>query len=240
LAFLLLTVGGSKTKGDLARQSMDSLAGRRVVFNFGPSAPGAGAAAPAARGSGGTAGAGFFSGGGPSPVERELEEAMKVFDRVPVREPDVPGATTEQRQMYAAEMSPGIRKGNAALEEGNLAAAEELFKRALESADTNPYLQVLALGGLMEVYGQLKDRARLEEALKRYVEAMGKLPANKGTDLMAALRQGFKILRELPQTVDPGRMSAQLPNALPPGMIIPPGLDVLRGLPQALEQVPIP
>lgn len=216
--FFLFARLGVAEKSDFTRYSMETLANRKAVFNFGlPGAAGpsgAGGQATALRDP--TLGAVRTTGKGASQVTQqvkdELGEAMRLITRTKKKNTAFAHLPDVQRDFLTAEVDPTLCAGNGALERGDLGEAERLFLQAVEESDKNPFLRAFALGGLCELYSRLQDPKKLEAAFKQYALAIGKLPGGMGGDMMGTLKNTFDMLRSMQETVDVGKVSQALAN----------------------------
>lgn len=236
--FLVFTVSHDSGKGFSQSSAQERLMNRKAVFNFAPpvSSSGAGGSSGGAGGggvgiSGGSSGgAGSYgtgagagrsggSGGGPvytpEVVNRELEEALKLLERAPQPEINIPGMSPDQKLGLQADLNPNYRKGCGQLEYGDLAAAEQAFRDALDQAANNPFLRMNALGGLVEVYSRQGRQKELEQALARFAESVKELPGGAGGDLPTIMKHTAQLFAQMRDQLDAGKVSEAMGKAGP-------------------------
>ena len=265
VAFLLFTLS-QDTRGGFGQSSaQERLMNRKAVFNFAPPAPTSMAGGPGGSsgvGGGGTgfpggssggagsygtgagAGGGLSGGGGPAyapeAVNRELEEALKILERAPQPEINIPGMTPDQKLGLQADLNPSYRKGCGQLEYNDLAAAEQAFRDAIDQSSNNPFLRMNALGGLVEVYHRQGRQKELGEALARFAEAVKNLPGGTVGDLPTVMKNAARLFEQMRTQIDPGKLSEALSKAgpLPQGVRVD-AASIKAAVDQSLQNFPL-
>lgn len=235
---------------------------RKAVFNFAPPVSSAGSGGSGGSSGGGgigvsggsSGGAGSYgtgagggrtggNGGGPmytpEAVSRELDEALKIIERAPQPEINIPGMTPEQKMGLQADLNPNYRKGCGQLEYGDLAAAEQAFREALDQAANNPFLRMNALGGLVEIYSRQGKQKELGEALARFAESVKSLPGGAGGDLPTIMKNAAQLFAQMRDQLDPGKLDEALAKAgpLPQGTRLDPAV-LKAAVDQSMQGIP--
>ncbi|MGM0601045.1 MAG: hypothetical protein ACQETH_14645 [Candidatus Rifleibacteriota bacterium] len=230
-------LSGDTEKGELSRQKIKSMARRKNIFNYSKKKK---AKKTSSVGKSGDSSSGWFSSESPEKkVQRELEQAFKVIKRSKRSVSFPPGTTRVQKESYLAETNQLICEGNGALENRNLPEAQKLFERAFDEARDNAFQKVYALGGLLEVYSQMKDERKYEETFQKYMDWVGKLPRDVvGGDLRESVRNAYMTLKALQDHRGRQEISERLRNSelVKEGYIKP--TEVPGGLATTLAEFP--
>ncbi|MFZ2960021.1 MAG: hypothetical protein WA705_24330 [Candidatus Ozemobacteraceae bacterium] len=227
----LAFVATHDTPGGFSRSSaQERLMIRKSVFNFAPppssSSSGGGGSSgnTPAGGVSGNSGGGIYGRSLSEAISRELETAMKVLERSPEPEIDIPGMLPEQKMAMKADMNRDYRMGCAMIEKGDYGEAEKSFLAAIETAGDNQFLQTYALGGLVEIYSRMGRKKELDGAMSKFAEAVSKLPGGLGGDLPLIMRQTAKLFALMKDQVDSSKLAEQASKIppLPAGLISDP------------------
>lgn len=214
IAILILT-GGPKGGKKISQEKMKSMVHRKNVFNFGtadkngkssiPSAMRAGASS-----SGGSSG--WFSERTPEQVVNdEIETAMKAVERSMANVEAPSNLAGDEKLMYEAEHNYYLCEANGAIENRDFAKAEQCIKQALEDAKGNDFLTAYAYASLCALYEASGDQKKLEEAYKRYIEAVCKLPEELGGGNMKSIvRDAYQSMQALAKQADQGKIAEAL------------------------------
>ncbi|HOY66224.1 MAG TPA: hypothetical protein PLP29_04995 [Candidatus Ozemobacteraceae bacterium] len=143
-----------------------------------------------------------------SGVEKDLDRAWAAIQSAPRDRRYPQEMAPEAIQMSEVAENPELIEGNASLDQGNLSEAERFYKSALSQAQDNAFLEVEALGGLMEVYKRQGNVAEFVKAFRNYALAAQKLRNVYGpvADNVARAAEMFAQLAK----VDPGRLREEL------------------------------
>lgn len=144
-------------------------------------------------------------------VEAELERAWSKVQSVPRRlnlPPDIP---KETRQMLEVEDDPLLSEANSLFDQGDMAAAEKAYTKALGNSNNNHFKELHAWGGLMEVYLITGDKEKFREAFKNYALSAQKLSKVYGP-LADDVSRAYEMFAQI-SMIDPGKLREQLTKA---------------------------
>lgn len=207
---LYFLAGGSEGGKKMSQQRMRNMVQRKNVFNFGSKSEKGGA--PSAPRSGSSGSSGWFTSAKTEEqtIQDELSQAMNDVERSLMEVQVPPDLYGDARDMYVAEHNYYLCMANGAMEDGDADKALEYIQKALDDARDNVFLTAYALASLCSLYEQLGDKKALEDAYKKFAEAVGKLPKEfGGGDLKSIMRNQYQNLQAL-KDADASKISEAL------------------------------
>lgn len=144
-------------------------------------------------------------------IDAELERAWSKVQAIPKRYSLPPDTPPETRQMIEIEHDPHLSEANSLFDQGDMAAAEKAYEKALSNSDNNPVKELHAWGGLMEVYLLTEDKEKFRTAFKNYALAAQKLSSVYGP-LADDVSRAYEMFAQI-SMIDPGKLREQLTKA---------------------------
>ena len=225
VAIYFLT-GSNDSGKKYSQEKVRSMAQRKNIFNFGNKKGNkASSSGPAAKSSSGN----WFTAATPEQqIRDEVAEAQRIVDESMKTVIVPPNLTGDARDMYVAEHNFYLCMGNGALDARNYAEAEKYLMKAIDEAKDNAFLMAYSLGSLCALYEATGDMKKLEEAYKKYIEAVGKLPEKfGGGDLKSIVRNAYQSLDALGKSADPAKIAEEMDhNNLIQAGLVPRSVDL--------------
>lgn len=205
LIALIIIIGGSSDKYE-TQQRLRSTGSRKSSFNIVSKTDSI--RSPAQKISTGKSSSSWFSSTTPEQQTRyELEQAQDTITRS-LQNIEAPYDLGEvQKMMYLAEHNYNLSLAHGAIEISNYDYAEECLMKALNEARDNYFLIAYVYGDLCNIYEAKGDSVKLEEAMKKYAEAVGNIPPEYGGgDLMSIMKNTSQSLNWLSDSADKSKV----------------------------------
>ena len=131
--------------------------------------------------------------------DSEWRAAVEAIARAPVELPSLEGMSLETKQIFAADLDPELRQGNAFLNSGQLPQAQQAYLAVLARDSDNPFLKFYASANLCTVYERLGQMEDLKKEFRRMVALMARLPK---IGFEAELAKGLGFLSQIIPIMD--------------------------------------